>query len=215
MELGEDERLLLHAAGELPAAEARALEVRLASDIALKARFDAIREADDVLFAVLGPQGGASHDEVAASDWAKRRVVDRVSNAIREASVVAASTPKPAHGWRINRYVATGAIAAMLLVGFAVWVSMTDFGMKFGTGSGDQLANGDMPITNSAIDDPTPDSTDIEEVRTAYAVANSFATFDEPTLDSDQGSSNRNLQYLLFDSPGEASASSGSNSVTN
>lgn len=211
MELGEDERLLLHAAGELPAAEARALEVRLASDGALKARFDAIRSADESLEAMLG--GNASHDELAASEWAKRRAVERVSLAIRDAQSHAVREAPARRAWRVNRYVIGAAAAAAVVLGLAVWVSLSDIGTKL-VDDGNPVA---IVPTNAPID-PAPGSVEVvpaAAVESAYAVVNAFNTFDEPTLDDDSAQANRNLQYILLDNSSEVAANAASNSMTN
>jgi hypothetical protein len=211
LELGEDERLLLHAAGELPAAEARALEVRLASDAALKARFDEIRGADESLAALLG--GTASHDELAASEWAKRRAVERFSIAIRDAQTQAVRETPARRRWYINRYMLAGAVAASVVLGLAVWVSLSDIGTKLG--------GEDVPVAISTPIDGTGNTADnsasvsADVLKSNYAVVNAFNTFDEPTLDDDAAQANRSLQYILLDSPNEVAANAAMTTTDN
>lgn len=210
LELGSDELLILHAAGELSAADARALDARLATDAALKARFDELRSDDAALTALLAAP--AAYDESAASEWAKRRAVERFSLAIRDSSTAAASQPPARLGWRINRYALAGAVAAAVVLGLAVWISMSDIGTKL-TGDGQIASNG-----TSGNEDPgsgTNETGSPEEYASAFAVVNAFGTFDEPTLDDDSAQTNRNLQYILLDNTNEVAANGALNTVTN
>ncbi|MFT3786714.1 MAG: hypothetical protein QM770_11200 [Tepidisphaeraceae bacterium] len=126
--LADEDLLLLHAAGELPADAARALEVRLSNELELRERFEAIRSCEAGLVSAIDAGFAAlRHDEDAASAGALRRTSAFMAKSVTELALArAAMAPVKQRRWRFNKWIVGSAAAAAALVGAAVWVSTAD-----------------------------------------------------------------------------------------
>jgi hypothetical protein len=113
----EQGMLLLFLAGELSAEQRQALEVKLANDVALREKLEALRSVDEMLAGGMGVElgRGSAAEAVAVRD---------VSRLIRNWDVrrkVLPVEPKSARWRRAPAWVYPSAAAAMVLVGLLAW----------------------------------------------------------------------------------------------